>query len=398
MKNALVFTILILFASSCIRNYQKELEHLVAKYEEEGKRILATSTEKHFVIYKDNDAFWINNLDTPARKIISSEKEMKEKMYFLQFDEVGKPYIESKTCKMRLDKAYFQESTVFNEEEAGSVDSYKKDEIQLLNDDALAFVYRFVNEYRAGCAVQENRYIYYFSNPDTLFYSHTQPVMHADGCRSDKVDSYASNLADAVIDDPIENDVFPFTSYANQGEGGYFSWEFKVDSHGMVIDTSDYLEYNNEMYHKHMTFTFSDFSSKKNCVAILKTLNDTITKCMTEQAIKELKKEAIPLNELGKIYRNQVAADRKYKNETITVICKFEELVKPDLFEPNYKYKLCSEYDPIFLLNYNVEAYTNDENAVSLTFPAKVIMRAKLIRGSQTSFEFRDCELLMLLE
>lgn len=47
-----IFLILLLF-QGCGRNVQKDLENIIADYQQQGKRIVMTSKEKHFVIYQN---------------------------------------------------------------------------------------------------------------------------------------------------------------------------------------------------------------------------------------------------------------------------------------------------------------------------------------------------------
>ena len=59
-KINIIFLILLLF-QGCGRNVQKDLENIIADYQQQGKRIVMTSKEKHFVIYQNENALWINN-------------------------------------------------------------------------------------------------------------------------------------------------------------------------------------------------------------------------------------------------------------------------------------------------------------------------------------------------
>lgn len=60
---------------SCQRDYTKELENKMSQYQAEGKNMIDYSLNKHLIVYEDNNAFGIDNLDESAKKILSPEKK-----------------------------------------------------------------------------------------------------------------------------------------------------------------------------------------------------------------------------------------------------------------------------------------------------------------------------------
>ncbi|WP_294480183.1 hypothetical protein [uncultured Bacteroides sp.] len=109
MKNILILGICALLAISCTKNYPKELEKLIERYQKEGRHIIGASQAKHFVIYKKGDAFWVNNLDETAHEILSVNKNMERKSYWMTFDDNGTPHVKVSECfrEMKLEKGFW---------------------------------------------------------------------------------------------------------------------------------------------------------------------------------------------------------------------------------------------------------------------------------------------------
>lgn len=137
MRTFYLLILLFLSLQSCARNYVKEIEKLSAEYEKQGKVVLATSMQKHFIIYQDGDAFWMNNLDEPARKILSADKKMVKVYYHLSFNDKGHPGVRKSFDEIKLDEGFFRASNI-SQDEMGYVYPYKKEEIKLLNDEAIS--------------------------------------------------------------------------------------------------------------------------------------------------------------------------------------------------------------------------------------------------------------------
>ncbi len=397
MKNILILGICALLAVSCTKNYPKELGKLVAKCQKESKPVIAVSQVKHFVIYKEGDAFWIDNLDEPAHEILSANKKMERKSYWMMFDDNGTPHVkvEESFREMELGKGFFgrNEST---KNTVGYVYPYTESNIKLVNDEVLTFTYSEVFEDRGGDNfTSKSQYVYYLSNPNTFFESQISPIMNEDGSRKDRVKSSAGSLADAILPVFEGDEIFPYRSNAEAAIAGYFEWNFMVDKSGNVINKDECLYYKNDIYNKRMVYNLSEFATKRKATNVLKAINDTIKYCQIREYVNQVQKEAVPIYEIAKAYNNQIAANKKYKNKIVTVECTLDQLVKPDIFNSKYKYKMRSEYAQFFSVNYNIAAYTDDEKFMELTYPAKVVMRAKLVYGSQTDFYFEDCELLL---
>ena len=396
MRTIYLLILLFLSLQSCARNYVKEIEKLSAEYEKQGKVVLATSMQKHFIIYQDGDAFWLNNLDEPARKILSADKKMVKVYYHLSFNDKGHPGVRKSFDEIKLDEGFFRASNI-SQDEMGYVYPYKKEEIKLLNDEAISFVYQTLDDYRGVPYKNESKLVYYFSNSDTLYYSYTPPTVSPDGSRIDRVGLNLGYIAGEINDDEYS---------FSMGEGGAFYWTINLDAKGKVIGTNENLVYENEHYDKHILFNRSSFSTLGRTKSVLKLINDTLTACAQRQAEKEMKiqieklvKESISIEQLSSEYSNTLKANRDYKGKTFTVSCELESLEEAGgLFEPDgYKYKVVSHALVAFgewMSGYDILGYTNDDNFVELSFPRKVVMEVTLQSGSSSRFEFRDCKLL----
>lgn len=156
-----IFLILLLF-QACGRNVQKDLENIIADYQQQGKRIVMTSKEKHFVIYQNENALWINNLDEPERILLSSDSIMTKITFTMGFSKNGMPSIEQSYDQIKLEKYVFQDHMTSN--------------FRLLDDNTIAFTHQYSepNPWDPDGEdeiVWKDEYVYYLSKPDTVFFS-----------------------------------------------------------------------------------------------------------------------------------------------------------------------------------------------------------------------------------
>lgn len=308
MKNVSLILLLSLLCLACTRDYHKELTKLAEQYQKEGRDVIAISEAKHFVVYKDGDAFWINNLDEPARILISANNKIRKKTYFLTFNKSGIPIVEEDryVTEVELDPSFFEKNRNLNYE-VGHAYPYTESDIKLFDDKALIFNYsKICEDIRGGGDnyVSKSQYILYFSNPNVLFKTNAEPRIGEDGNRIDEANSAAGDLASSILPIGEEGDkIFPYRYGYNQSEGGYFKCFYSIDSVGNTSDLTNF-EYYNDQYNKQMSFRALDFSTREKAIKVLKTINDTITICQKRDYIEKLFKEAVTLEKLSKEFAN----------------------------------------------------------------------------------------------
>lgn len=381
-----IFLILLLF-QGCGRNVQKNLENIIADYQQQGKRIVMTSKEKHFVIYQNENALWINNLDEPERILLSSDSIMTKITFTMGFSKNGMPSIEQSYDQIKLEKYVFQDHMTSN--------------FRLLDDNTIAFTHQYSepNPWDPDGEdeiVWKDEYVYYLSKPDTVFFSRISPKIDIlQNTRQDKVGLYVNYLAQAI------DGSFSYGSV----DGGIFEWNFDINEYGQIVQTNE-IEYHNEETDVSMNFYLSDFSSKIQAQNVLtkieKALDISFRKKIEEERkeqINSLIEESLTLEELSEIFANPIKAKKEYIGKTITISCKLEAIKEANgFFDKNgYKYKICCfalEAFGEWIDGYDLVGYTNDENFVDLSYPKKVVVKAILTSGTRRKFEFKDCELL----
>lgn len=388
MTKSLLFVWLVLLLSSCAKDYQKELDNFIKQCQKEGKDVIAISRPKHFVVYKDGNAIWLNNLDEVPKKILYPEKKMVQKMYGFSWNKNAIPHIFAWTTDMKFDEKFFTEDVALKGE-IGYVYPYTENGIKLLDDDALYFSYKSIDEdIRGGGKItNEWNFVYYFFNPDTLFVTKMQPEMDGNGTGTYMIRSFASHLSDAVL--PYDNDeIFPYHYDYNKSEGGFFEWNFSLDNKGKILNTNNTIIYHNDVYNKRIEYWLSDFTPKQKSINILGAINDTINACKQKIYIDQLIAQAITMEQLSKEYRNKIVADRKYKGETLILACKLLRIREDDYTSSGYKYCLVGDWNWMY-------GYTNDDTFTELSYPATVIIKATLTEVSDYfDYTFNDCELL----
>ena len=382
----LVWSVFLLF--SCARNYQKELNNCIKQCQKECKDIIAVSSSKHFIIYKDDNAIWLNNLDDAAEKILYPEKKMVQKTYVFSWSKDAIPYVSSWITERKIDKKFFTEDITLKGK-TGYVYPYSESNIELLDNDAIYFSYKSIDEdiRGGGKIINEWKFVYYFLNPDTLFVTEMQPKMKGNGCGEYTIKTFASNLSDAILSFD-DDEIFPYHYGYNMGEGGYFNWIISLDNKGKVIDKSNTIIYSNDVYDKEIKYWLSDLTSKEQAINILKEINDTIDICKEREYINKLVKQSITMEQLSKEYRNKIIADRKYKGKTLILECRLLRIREDDYTSSGYKYCLIGDWNWMY-------GYTNDDTFIELSYPTTVIMKAVLTNVSNYhDYIFSNCELL----
>ncbi len=111
-----------------------------------------------------------------------------------------------------------------------------------------------------------------------------------------------------------------------------------------------------------------------------------------EEELEQLKKSAIPIEQICDEFRNEVKASKLYKGKRIIIMCKISELESAGYYE-DCKYILKSYYN-IWTGGYNLTAYTNDDNFTERTYPATVIIQGVCLGGGIRELTLNDYNLL----
>lgn len=387
MKKLHLMLLISLLLQGCGRNYQNKLFNIVKKCQSEGLEILAVSESKHFVIYKDSNAIWMNNLDEPKRILLSSDSIMTKITFTMKFSKNGAPSIEQSYDQIKLEKYVLQDHITSN--------------FRLLDDNTIAFTHQYSepnpwdpdgeNE-----IVWKDEYVYYLSKPDTVFFSRIPPKVDiSQNTRQDKVGLYVNYLAYAI------DGSFSYGSV----DGGSFEWNFDINKYGQIVQTNE-IEYHNEEAGVSMNFYLSNFSSKIQAQNVLTKIEETLNANYKRKAEEERKgrinrlvEESMTLENLSREFANPIKAKKEYIGKTITIKCKLETIKEANGFFDleGYKYKVCCfalEAFGEWIDGHDLTGYTNDENFVDLSYPKEVVIKAVLISGNRKKFELKDCELL----
>lgn len=388
MKKINFIFLILLLSQGCGRNIQKEMEKTIADYQRQGKKIIVTSREKHFIIYQNQNAFWINNLDEPERVLLSPDSIITKVTFVMGFSENGIPNIKQSYDQIKLEKYVLQDHVTSN--------------FRLLDDNTIAFTHQYSESNPwdpdgKDEIVWKDEYVYYLSKPDTVFFSRVSPEIDAQQkTRQDKVGLYVNYLAHAIDGD------FSYGSV----DGGAFEWSFDINKYGEIVQTNEIKYHNEEVDGTTMSFTLSDFSSKIQAQNVLtkieEALNISYKKKVEEERkvqLNRLIEESITLEQLSDIFANLIKAKKEYVGKAITIKCKLEAIKDANGFFDldGYKYKVrCFAFEAFgeWIDGHDLIGYTNDENFVNLSYPKDVIIKAVLTSGNRRKFEFKDCELL----
>ena len=395
IPNTKTLIILLCIVLSSCTSKQEKLEQLIQSYEQEGKDIIVKSDSTYFFIYEYKDAFWFKNLDEPDKELFGKGTSINEVFFNLYFSDDGKPYIDTTTYEIKMSPDFWDKS----KEIEGVTVAYNKKDFKLLNDDALIFKYKRVFE-NPSPEIIESTCVYYFSNPNTLFVSNFKfeemdKYITKYG-RKEIARSYAGNLSFSIG----AEDIFPYSFGYNIIKGGFFEWIFYTNEKGEITEKNEYISYKNDTYTTPIarTFFIPFFSSKEKARNALSEIMNEID----EQEKQHILKEAITLEDLHKAYKNEIQFERNYLGKNLYFDCHVEYIKEvTGLFEPDYRYKIVSNSVTIlgqWWSDYDLRGYTNDENFVELSYPCRVIMKAKLYFGDGKEFKFKDCQLLYFSE
>ena len=388
MKKINFILLILLLSQGCGRNIQKEMEKTIADYQQQGKKIIMTSKEKHFIIYQNENAFWINNLDEPERILLSSDSVMTKITFTMRFSENGIPSIEKNYDQIKLEKYVLQDNITSN--------------FRLLDDNTIVFTHQYSESNPwdpdgKDEIVWKDEYVYYLSKPDTVFFTRISPEIDVQQkTRQDKVGLYVNYLAQVIDGD------FSYGSVS----GGAFEWNFDINKYGEIVQTNEIKYHNEEVDDVVMNFSLSDFSSKiqaQNVLTKIEGALDIYYKKRAEEERKEqinnLVKESITLEDLSRVFANPIKAKKEYIGKSITVKCELEAIKEANgFFDLDvYKYKVrCFAFEAFgeWIDGHDLIGYTNDENFVNLSYPKDVVIKAVLTSGNRRKFEFKDCVLL----
>lgn len=391
---SILCTMIVSVLTSCI-DKQKKLDELVENYKQAGKDIILKSDSTYFFIYESGDTFWIKYLNQPDKELFSKNIPVKSVRYYMSFKENGTPFIDTNTYEINLSPDFFEK----DKELDGVNISYDKRSFKIYNEEAVVFEYREVFE-NPTPQVIKNTYVCYFSNPNTLYASNFDfeeaGSYSVEYGRHEKVSLYAGVLAQIMG----AEDIFPYCYGYNMGEGGYFVWNFYIDSDGKVIQKEPYIQYKNEFDEDLGIYSFyqSDFSSKEKARNVLLEIVDKKEEKQKEYILNH----AITLEELNEACKNEIKFEREFLYKDLYFDCKAEYIEKVSgWLEPNYQYKIVSNAVVVlgqWWSDYDLIGYTNDDNFTELSYPCRIIMKAKLYSGNGRRFEFRDCQLLYFSE
>lgn len=377
--NFIFLTFLLL--QGCGRNYEKELEAVVNECQLKGAEILAVSDLRHFVIYKCQDSLWVKNLDKPAKKILYPKQEITLVSHNLYFDSYGKPYIQK-----NIEKVSFGDPLLYR----------TPDSVKLCKED-LAFTFSKYN-WLSEIKYELYEYTYFLYKPDSIFLSRVSPVVND---KEDYVQAYTADLETALYGKsrhPIHN-------------SGYFTWGFKLDEQGEVVDKQEFINYKFDDYNEEkeefevvssIVFDVQDFSSREKAQKVLLRVSSIVDaakesrrKEEEKEEIKRLLDESISIGELKAAFEeNSIKAQKKYVGKTLYINCQLESIQENNNSSydlEGYSYKLITDS---FGAIAEIKGYTNDESFVDLSYPESVIMKATLVDGTTRRFRFKDCELL----
>lgn len=388
----LLSVIIVSILASCT-DKQKELDELVEIYKQAGKDIIVKSDSTYFFIYESKDTFWIKYLDKPDQELFSKNIPVKRVYYSIALDEKDALALDTTIYEEKLSPDFFSKDKVLEGENL----SFDKNRFKIYKEEALIFEYKEVFENPTPQIIKRT-YVCYFSNPNVLYASNLNyeeagiDIPSVEYGRFEMASFYAGALAQIIR----AEDIFPYCYGYNMAEGGYFELNYFVDSKGKVTYVDPYLQYKNELDEnlKLSTFPYSDFSSKEKIRGVL-------LKIMEKKDEKEkeyILNNAITLEELHEACKNEIKFERDYLYKYLYFDCKAEYIEKVSgWFEPEYKYKIVANAVVVlgqWWSDYDMKGYTNDDNFVNLTYPCRVIMKAKLYSGDGRRFEFRDCQLL----
>lgn len=397
---AFLFIILSVFLFSfCARNYQKEIEDKIEFLEKEGKSVIKYSLDNHFIIYKYGTSFWLDNLDEPAKSILSADKNMKLFYYSMEWNNSGEPSITIQSYStVELDKNYWLNNK--KENDSDYVYPFNSSNLDLVkSDSAIILTYKYNSLDRGGTpTTYTNKYLYSLSKPNVLF------------SLSDDVTYYSSNdcVYNTVISSPVAlaekllpssyDTYYPYIQ--NPYTSGIFEWKFRIDGLGNIEDKSYEILYKNETYDKEITFHINDFSSKEMVFNVLQTINDTIQNAEKEKFITDIKEKTIDISDISECYHNELKAERDFVGKELFLQCEIDKIEEADgLFDLyGYKYKIKSYSTELFgewISGYDIVGYTNDDDFLELKCPNTIIMKCVLVSGSVRRFQFKDCELFL---
>ena len=369
---------------------QKELDELIESYKQAGKDIIVKSDSTYFFIYESKDTFWLKYLDKPDQELFSKNIPVKCVYYFWSLGDNGTLSVDTTIYEENLSPDFFDKDKILDGENL----SFDKNRFKIYNEEALVFEYKEIIENPTPQIVKRT-YICYLSKPNILYASNQKfddiDMYPTEYGRHEKMSFYAGSLAQTI---GAEN-IFPYCFGYNMAEGGYFDLDFYVDSEGKVSKIDSYIQYNNEFDEDlRMSFYLSDFSSKERIRVSLSKIIDK-----KEEELKEyILNNAITLEELNEACKNEIKFERDYLYKDLYFDCKAEYIEKVSgWFEPEYKYKIVANAVVVlgqWWSDYDMKGYTNDENFVNLSYPCRIIMKAKLYSGNGRKFEFRDCQLL----
>lgn len=411
---------------SCQRDYTKELENKMSQYKAEGKNVIDYSLNKHLIVYEDNNAFWIDNLDEPAKKILSPEKKMKLQEYDFGWSEKnGKVILKTRDAyedTLMIDKQFWGESNI-SQWADGYVFPYTKTDIFLIEDFALYFsVKENVHHDNNTMSTYTRHYIYYFANPDVIFKLQQAPTRSENVLTSEDLENLLANedLENVLAGEGVPNSKWKIHSYvpavclsiavcpwggaiplsSASEDKGIITISYEVDKLGNIANIDPYLKYENTDYNIKMEFDIKEFSSLQASKNIAIQIYKAFEEAQIKGFMEEIKRKAISINELSDIFQNEIKGENEFINKNLYVKCHIETIKKADDFwdKDGYKFKIISYSTELFdtwWSGYDVIGYTNDESFSKLDLPNDIIMDCVLTLGSSRRFEFKDCKLLL---
>lgn len=324
---------------SCKRDYAEEIRKKVTEYEQQGKKILAQSIANHFIIFKNNDSLFFDNLNDPPRNLFPNTPKFKN--YDVGFDNKGTPIIEGKTIYMP--PLY--------------IGGNFANELKLMKGDS-AFLISYNNR------VNNYDYFYSLAKSDTIFVLDTTEI------------SSDSSLIFTYLYGDLANNQF-FSSYnftTNEIEehvkkwGLPITWLVGINDKGEIVEKEKFLLYRS-LKGDEISINISDLTEKIKYLSVITEIENRLTREMREFVVEQMKEQFENMTTEAYIVANEAKfSTLKFENRFQNRNFLLKGIIKNIARSRVKGYKYCFNLEtPKKHISYSeVRCFSNDDKILEL--------------------------------